>query len=78
MKEKSRKRSKSLGQKHLCYVLLTCGHPSEDGNMNVEMTYEGDTSMAMYLLQNAQEIMDQKEDEELGICKPSKILSIQG
>lgn len=41
-----------------CYVLITCGEPSEDGKMEVEMTYEGDACLAAYLLESAQVIFD--------------------
>lgn len=45
-----------------CYVLITCGQPSENGDMQVEMTYQGDTALAAYLLEGAQFFMDQEED----------------
>lgn len=50
------KRSKSLvlPEKNACYVLITCGEPSEDGKIAVEMTYEGDAVLAAYLLESAQ------------------------
>ncbi len=37
-----------------CYVLITCTEPSGDGDMEVEMTYEGDESLVSYLVENAQ------------------------
>ena len=49
-----------LSQNNECYVLITCGRPSKDGKMNVEMTYEGDACLAAYLLESAQEIIDDK------------------
>jgi hypothetical protein len=48
-------------QAHACYVLITCGQPSAEGKMQVEMTYEGDPSLAAYLLQNAQDLIDPEE-----------------
>ncbi len=45
-------------EKHLCYVLIACGHPSENGEIEVEMTYEGDKTLASYLLESAQEFLD--------------------
>ncbi|MBA3722606.1 MAG: hypothetical protein H0W88_09425 [Parachlamydiaceae bacterium] len=48
-----------------CYVLITCGEPSEDGKMNVEMTYQGDVTLASYLLQGAQTLIDHAEEQEL-------------
>lgn len=57
--------SKKLSENHACYVLITCGKPSADGNMNVELVYEGDTALAAYLLRGAQTFMDEKEEDEL-------------
>jgi hypothetical protein len=45
-------------KKNACYVLITCEEPTPDGRMHVEMTYEGDTVLAAYLLENAQSILD--------------------
>lgn len=45
-------------KKNACYVLITCGEPTEDGRMHVEMNYEGDPVLAAYLLENAQSILD--------------------
>lgn len=53
-----------------CYVLITCGQPSEDGQMQVEMTYQGDTSLASYLVQGAQFYLDQEENQEAPIPSP--------
>lgn len=47
-----------------CYVLITCGKPTEKGEMQVEMTYEGDASMVSYLLCGAQQIFDHEEPSE--------------
>jgi hypothetical protein len=47
-----------LAKSHTCYVLLTCDGPEEDGQMQVEMSYEGDPVLASYLLQGAQTIID--------------------
>lgn len=52
-----------LSKKHACYVLITCDEPTDDGNMQVEMTYEGDVALAAYLLQGAQSIIDEKEND---------------
>lgn len=51
-----------IKEEHACYVLITCGKPSADGKMNVEMTYEGDPMLAAYLLENAQGFIDQEND----------------
>jgi hypothetical protein len=36
-----------------CYVLLSCDEPEADGHMQVQMTYEGDPTLAVYLLESA-------------------------
>lgn len=59
----------TLTKKHVCYVLITCDAPSEDGNMNVEMTYEGDAALAAFLLQGAQSFIDEQElDDKHALC----------
>ena len=42
-----------LAKTHKCYILITCGEPSPEGEMQVEMSYEGDQYLAMFLLENA-------------------------
>lgn len=59
-------------KKNACYVLITCGEPTEDGRMHVEMTYEGDTLLAAYLLENAQSILDDQLSPDAGIPSASK------
>lgn len=50
---------RSLAKRHACYILITCDLPTEDGTMNVRMSYEGDAALASYLLDGAQIQMDQ-------------------
>jgi hypothetical protein len=50
-----------LAKENACYVLITCGEPAEDGKMQVEMTYEGDASLASFLVDSAQEIIGNQE-----------------
>ena len=64
-----------LAQENVCYVLITCTEPSEDGNMEVEMTYEGDAALACYLLQGAQNFIEEQEEEEEGASLQSKVVS---
>ncbi len=49
---------KALAKNHSCYILITCGKPSADGNMEVEMSYEGDACLAAYLIESAQGVID--------------------
>lgn len=51
-------------ENHACYILITCGQPKADGKMAVEMKYEGDPTLAAYLLESAQGFIDPGEEEE--------------
>lgn len=51
-----------LAKNHACYVLVTCDDPSEDGNMQVEMSYHGDASLASMLLHGAQTYIDEEHE----------------
>jgi hypothetical protein len=53
----------ALAEENACYVLITCGEPSEDGKMQVEMMFEGDASLAAYLLESAQDLIEIQPDE---------------
>jgi hypothetical protein len=76
MNKRSRKHlQEALDKNPSCYVLITCGQPSEDGQMQVEMTYQGDATLASYLLQGAQVFIDQEEDHES--CSQPVIRSVE-
>ncbi|PIS01221.1 MAG: hypothetical protein COT84_03600 [Chlamydiae bacterium CG10_big_fil_rev_8_21_14_0_10_35_9] len=60
---------KTLSKNHACYVLITCSDPSEDGKMDVEMSYDGDETLASYLLQSAQNIFDENLDTTADSCQ---------
>ncbi len=55
---------KFLSENHSAYVLITCSAPSQEGNMDVEMSYQGDESLAAYLLESARHIMDNPKHQE--------------
>lgn len=67
-----------LEQNPSCYVLITCGQPSDDGKMQVEMTYQGDVALASYLLEGAQYYMNREEIQEVCPipCQTYKIPSV--
>lgn len=67
----------SLAKKHVCYVLITCDAPSDDGKMKVEMSYEGDAALASYLLQGAQSIIDEQDLEGTHAAQSHKICSFE-
>jgi hypothetical protein len=49
---------KALSKNNTCYVLITCSEASEDGKMEVEMSYGGDPLLAAYLVESAQNIIE--------------------
>ncbi|PJD95407.1 MAG: hypothetical protein CK425_08905 [Parachlamydia sp.] len=60
---------KELAKKHACYVLITCDPPSSDGNMQVCMSYEGDATLAAYLLRGAQNFMEEQDEHMEGFSQ---------
>ncbi len=68
MKSSPGKRLKdSLAKNHHCYVLITCDAPEADGRMDVQMTYEGDASLAAYLIQGAQDFIEEQTEDQTEI-----------
>jgi hypothetical protein len=51
---------KTLGESHACYVLITCNESADSGEMCVQMDYEGDESLAAFLVDNAGQIFDER------------------
>ena len=47
-----------------CCLFITCQEPSENGEMQVQMTHHGDPTLLSYILQGAQSIIDNEEAEE--------------
>jgi hypothetical protein len=71
MKLNRHKRLKeSLGKDYACYVLITCQESSANGEMEVEMSYEGDAVLAAYLLEGAQNIIDEQHEQKIS-AKPN-------
>lgn len=62
---------KTFSKNHAGYVLITCQNPTDDGNMNVEMTFGGSAALANILINGAQMYLDEQpcEDSE-DCCKP--------
>ncbi len=52
--------TETLSENHPCYVLITCGKPKQNGQIEVEMTFGGDRVLAAYLLESASSIMDEE------------------
>lgn len=71
MDKRSRKHLQEVLDKNpSCFVLITCGQPSENGEMQVEMTYQGDAALAAYLIQGAQLFIDQEEEVDTSYSPP--------
>ena len=56
---------KLLSKDYAGFVLVTCKPPLHDGQMEVEMSYEGDPILAAYLLDGARVSLDDEEEEIL-------------
>jgi hypothetical protein len=54
LKTKTTDTKEEKSDKEICYVLIKCKEPNEKGDMQVEMTYEGDPILASYLIESAQ------------------------
>ncbi len=46
---------KILSKKNLSFIVITCSKPSKQGNMEVEMAYDGDLDLLFMLIENAKE-----------------------
>lgn len=58
---------KAVKENCACYVLITCSEPNAEGKMEVEMNYQGDESLAAFLIENASQVFDDRFD-----CRKSK------
>jgi hypothetical protein len=54
----------TLAKNHACYILITCDEPTEDGQMQINLTYEGPATIASYMLQDAQSYINEQEEAE--------------
>jgi len=52
----------TVSDENECSILITCKKPTKDGNMSVELTYEGDPLLASYLLDSAQGAIELEDD----------------
>jgi len=55
---------KTLGKEHACYVLITCTDCSENGEMDVQMDFEGDENLAAFLVDSASQIFDSRRESK--------------
>ena len=59
---------KTYSKTHMGYVLITCGKPTESGEMQVEMTYGGSSSLAHMLIDGAHSILEEAPEVEETAC----------
>lgn len=50
----------TLAKENNCYVLITCGDPDDRGQLQVDFSYGGDPVLAAYLLDGAQNVIDEQ------------------
>lgn len=50
---------RAFGSRKICYVLISCEEPNSRGEMEVEMTYDGDHYLASYLVQSAMQLLEE-------------------
>ncbi len=61
--------------KMACSINITCFQAGENGKLEVEMNYEGESYLAAYLLQDALSYIDQKiEEEEMANNPPLRVV----
>ena len=62
MKSDIHKRVRKLLEKDFeGYVLVTCRPEGNDGKRQVEMSYDGDPVLAAYLMEGAQEYLEEED-----------------
>ena len=59
-----KKLKKALEKGTACYVLITCSEPNEDGKMEVELNYDGDETLAAFLVENAAQVFQSRNVRE--------------
>jgi hypothetical protein len=50
----------ALGPNCACCVLISCSDPAADGKMQVELHFEGEESLAAFLVESAAQIFDDR------------------
>lgn len=54
------KLKEQLGSGFSCCVLITCTKPEKNGKMEVEMNFEGEESLAAFLVENAAQVFEER------------------
>lgn len=50
----------ALTEQYPCFVLITCSEPNAQGQLDVEMVYEGDAHLAAYMVETAQAFIEEE------------------
>ena len=53
----------SKDKKFACTVQISCTEPDEHGKMEVELVYDGDETLAAFLIDNAAQVFQDKQEE---------------
>ncbi|MBI3508165.1 MAG: hypothetical protein HY069_00820 [Chlamydiia bacterium] len=53
----------AIGDPCACFVLITCSEPSETGQMEVKMHFEGDETLASFLVESASAVFDERSEK---------------
>jgi hypothetical protein len=53
----------AVGKKCACFVLITCTEPASDGKMEVELHFEGDETLAAFLVDNASQVFQDTQQQ---------------
>ncbi len=68
---------KMLTREYEGYVLVTCRPATNDGNMQVDMSYEGDPVLAAYLMDGAQRYLEEEQEEnKQEVCEEPELPSL--
>lgn len=51
---------RTFARRKICYVLISCEEPNHKGEMEVEMTFDGDKYLAGYLIDSAKQMFEEK------------------
>jgi hypothetical protein len=55
---------KAVNEDCACYVLISCTAPNKEGKMEVQMNYEGDETLAAFLVENAVQVFDDQIEQK--------------
>ena len=51
---------RAIGKDCACCILISCSEPGPDGKMQIEMQFDGDETLAAFLVQNAGQILEDR------------------